>query len=61
MVAWNKFESDCGVPRQVHSDRGTQLVSAVGAVETPEYDLDAIRVGLNGVWNYKGSLEYDRN
>ena len=28
LLAWNEFESECGLPRLVHSDRGSQLASA---------------------------------
>jgi hypothetical protein len=42
LLAWTEVVSDCGVPRRVHSDRGSQLVSAAGNIESPDYDWDAI-------------------
>ena len=42
LLAWTEVVSDCGVPRRVHSDRGTQLVSAAGNIESPDYDWDVI-------------------
>ena len=42
LLAWTEVISDCGVPRRVHSDRGSQLVSAAGNIESPDYDWDAI-------------------
>ena len=63
LVAWNEFESDCGVPRRVHSDRGSQLVSAAGAVEGPDYDWDAISARSKGqtVWTFCPSGAQWRN
>ena len=42
LLAWTEVISDCGVPRRVHSDRGSQLVSAAGNIESPDYDWEAI-------------------
>ena len=38
LLAWTEFVGDCGVPRRVHSDRGTQLISAAGEVEEASYN-----------------------
>ena len=48
MLAWKEFKSECGVPRRVHSDKGSQLVSAAGDMDMPEYDWDQISVENKG-------------
>ena len=59
----DQFESDCGVPRRVHSDRGSQLVSASGAVEGPDYDWEDISARSKGqtVWTFCPSGAQWRN
>ena len=54
MVAWVEFESDCGIPKKVHSDRGSQLVSAAEYIDTPDYNWDMIGTSRKGqtVWNF---------
>ena len=54
LLAWAEFVSDSGVPRWVHSDRGTQLVSAAGTIEAPDYDWDIISAQGGGqtVWTF---------
>ena len=63
LLAWEELESDCGIPRRVHSDRGTQLVSASGAIETVEYDWDVISASSQGqtVWSFCPSGAQWRN
>jgi hypothetical protein len=48
MLAWKEFQSDCGVPRRVHSDRGSQLISAASGMDLPEYDWDQISAENKG-------------
>ena len=54
LLAWTEFESDCGIPRRVHSDRGSQIVSAAGQVEGPEYDWEQISRQSKGqtTWSF---------
>ena len=54
MVAWVEFESDCGIPKKVHSDRGSQLVSAAEDIDTPDYNWDMIGTSRKGqtVWDF---------
>ena len=54
LVSWAEFESECGIPRRVHSDRGSQLVSAAGTIEAPEYNWDVISNSSQGqtVWKF---------
>ena len=63
LLAWEELESDCGIPRRVHSDRGTQLVSASGAIEAVEYDWDVISASSKGqtVWSFCPSGAQWRN
>ena len=43
LLTWDQHVSDCGHPRLVHSDRGSQLVSAAEELKArPEYDWDFI-------------------
>ena len=43
MLVWDQHISDCGIPALVHSDRGSQLVSASKeVVDAPEYNWDEI-------------------
>ena len=42
MLSYEQFTSDHGFPAYVHSDRGSQLVSAAKEVDSPEYDWDTI-------------------
>ena len=42
MMAFEQFTSDHGKPAMVHSDRGSNLVSAAKEVETPDLDWDMI-------------------
>ena len=48
MVSWAEFESDCGIPRKVHSDRGSQLVSSAEEIDQPEYNWDLISSSSKG-------------
>ena len=54
MVARVEFESDCCIPRKVHSDRGSQLVSAAEGIEMPDYNWDLIGSSRKGQteWNF---------
>ena len=63
LLSWTEFVSDCGVPRRVHSDRGTQLVSAAGNIDSPDYDWDAISKESGGrtEWNFCPSGAQWRN
>ena len=63
MVAWEEFESDCGIPRKVHSDRGTQLISAAGSIDSPEYDWEVISRSSKGqtTWTFCPSGSQWRN
>ena len=63
LVAWAELEADCGIPRRVHSDRGSQLVSASDSVEAPEYDWDIISNSSKGqtVWKFCPSGSQWRN
>ena len=63
LIAWEEFESDCGVPRRVHSDRGSQLVGAASTMEGPDYDWDAISARNKGqtVWTFCPSGAQWRN
>lgn len=63
LLAWKEFTADCGVPRRVHSDRGTQLISAAGEVEGPEYDWDEIcaKAGGRTEWKFTPSGAQFRN
>ena len=63
LLAWGELESDCGIPSRVHSDRGTQLVSASGAIESVEYDWDVISASSQGqtVWSFCPSGAQWRN
>ena len=36
LVTWAELEADCGIPRRVHSDRGSQIVCASESVEMPD-------------------------
>ena len=42
LLAWECLEAECGIPRRVHSDRGSQLISAAGEIENIEFDWDTI-------------------
>ena len=63
LLAWKEFTADCGVPRRVHSDRGTQLISAAGEVDGPGYDWDEIsgKTGGRTVWKFTPSGAQFRN
>ena len=62
MLAWTEFVADCGVPRRVHSDRGTQLISAADEVEGPAYDWDKIsEQDSRTAWNFCPSGSQWRN
>ena len=63
MVAWEEFEADCGVPRKVHSDRGSQLISAAGNIDVPEYDWELISSSSKGQtsWTFCPSGSQWRN
>ena len=54
MLAWAEFESECGIPKKVHSDRGSQLVSAAEGIDVPEYNWDMIGASRKGQteWNF---------
>ena len=53
LLAWTEFIAECGVPRHVHSDRGTQLVSAAGELENLDYDWESIAGQNSGVvWKF---------
>ena len=60
LLAWNEFESECGLPRLVHSDRGSQLVSASDVVE---YNWDVISEKSKGQtkWQFCPSGSQWRN
>ena len=53
LVAWSEFQADCGIPRRVHSDRGSQLVSAASGIEGPDYDWDKICSSSKGQIQWK--------
>lgn len=63
LIAWRNFESECGVPRKVHSDRGTQLVSAAGEIDLPEFNWDIISKENKGqtTWTFCPSGAQWRN
>ena len=63
LLTWKEFTADYGVPRRVHSDRGTQLISAAGEVEGPEYDWDEIcaKAGGRTEWRFTPSGAQFRN
>ena len=63
LLAWWEVIADCGVPRRVHSDRGSQLVSAAGVVEGPNYDWDEIcgQTGGRTEWRFTPSGAQFRN
>jgi hypothetical protein len=63
LLAWTEFESDCGIPRRVHSDRGSQIVSAAGQVEGPDYDWEQISRQSKGqtAWSFCPSGAQWRN
>ena len=43
LMAWEQHTSDCGHPKLVHSDRGSQLVAAAKEIEDkPDFDWDLI-------------------
>ena len=42
LIAWDCLEAECGIPRRVHSDRGSQIISAAGGIDKPEFDWEAI-------------------
>ena len=48
LVSWAELEADCGIPRRVHSDRGSQLVCASESVEAPDYNWDVISRNSKG-------------
>ena len=62
-IAWTEIISDCGVPRKVHSDRGSQLVSAAGKLESLSFDWDEIsnKSGGGTIWNFCPSGAQWRN
>ena len=63
LLSWTEFISDCGVPRLVHSDRGTQLISAADIIESPNYDWMEIKkqIGAGTQWNFCPSGAQWRN
>ena len=63
LVTWAEVESECGIPRRVHSDRGSQLVSAAGALEALDYDWELISNSSHGqtVWQFCPSGAQWRN
>jgi len=53
LLGWTEFIAECGVPRRVHSDRGTQLVSAAGDLEQFNCDWDKISdQDARTVWSF---------
>ena len=63
MIAWKNFESDCGIPRRVHSDRGSQLISAAGEIDVPDFNWEVISQGSRGqtTWTFCPSGAQWRN
>ena len=63
MIAWRNVESDCGIPRKVHSDRGSQLVSAAGDIDVPDFNWDIISKDSRGqtTWSFCPSGAQWRN
>ena len=63
LLAWEQFTSDHGTPATVHSDRGSQLVSASKEVESPEYNWDEIEQSTGGFtkWVFCPSAAQWRN
>ena len=63
LLAWKEFTADYGVPRRVHSDRGTQLISAAGEVDGPGYDWVEIcgKAGGRTEWKFTPSGAQFRN
>ena len=63
MIAWKNFESECGIPRRVHSDRGSQLVSAAEGIEQPSYNWETIAGASGGqtTWKFCPSAAQWRN
>ena len=62
-IAWTEIIADCGVPRKVHSDRGSQLVSAAGKLESLSFDWEEIsrKSGGGTIWNFCPSGAQWRN
>ena len=53
LLGWTEFIAECGIPRRVHSDRGTQLVSAAGDLEQFDCDWDRISgQDARTVWSF---------
>ena len=63
LLAYEQFTADHGHPATIHSDRGSQLVSAAKEVEWPEYDWDLIEKssGSHTVWTFCPSGAQFRN
>ena len=63
LIAWRNLESDCRIPRKVHSDRGSQLVSAAGEIDVPDFNWDIISKESKGqtTWNFCPSGAQWRN
>ena len=63
LLAWSNLESECGIPRRVHSDRGSQLVSAAEEIDLPEFNWDIISKENKGqtTWNFCPSGAQWRN
>ena len=63
LLAWKEFESECGIPRRVHSDRGSQVVSAADQIDGPDYDWEQISSTSKGqtAWTFCPSGAQWRN
>lgn len=63
LLSYEQFTSDHGFPAYVHSDRGSQLVSAAKEVESPDYDWDRIvtATGSQTTWEFCPSGAQFRN
>ena len=63
LLAWKEFELECGIPRRVHSDRGSQVVSAADQIDGPDYDWEQISSTSKGqtAWTFCPSGAQWRN
>lgn len=62
LLSWEQHVSDCGNPKFVHSDRGSQLVSAAKEIEDkPDYDWDLISSSTGVTWRFTPSQGQWRN
>lgn len=53
LLTYKQFTSDHGHPAFIHSDRGSQLVSAAQEVDKPDYDWDMIARASGGRSKWK--------